>query len=217
MSLFGFLAKDKIQNENKTKPFHENKSADERRDWFSRTKPWHKVPPQIIDAIIDKFGDDPLFEVFVITSMEQGLVGEYEAIGETELVGIPDSACGEIAKILFLKGAAAAQKFSQLFQQGADRAKLTPLYAVALNCLESSVTVSHLCIDSYIQLAALRMSVGRNDDARKWVEAGLRAAQELANCTDAMRQSKIESIVNAPVSIEQAQAILLSMKEELMR
>lgn len=71
MSFLDFFLGNAVQNENKTKPFYENKNNDERKDWFSRTKPWYKVDERIIVALIEKFGDDPILEVFVITSKEQ--------------------------------------------------------------------------------------------------------------------------------------------------
>lgn len=71
----GFLLRlftKKLPNENLTKPFYTNKTASERRDWFSRTRPWHQVNAGLIDELVEKFGDDPMFEVFTITSMELG-------------------------------------------------------------------------------------------------------------------------------------------------
>ncbi len=59
MGLFGFLNNKKIENENKSKPFRQNTSDSERKDWFARTRPWHKVDPPIIDALITKYGNDP--------------------------------------------------------------------------------------------------------------------------------------------------------------
>ena len=45
--LFG----EKIANENKSKPFYDNKSDAERKDWFARTRPWHKIDEKVIDAL----------------------------------------------------------------------------------------------------------------------------------------------------------------------
>ena len=215
MALFGLFSKDKIENENKTKPFQENKSAEEHRDWFSRTRPWHKVSPQIIDAIIDKFGEDPMFEVFVITSMEQDLVTEYQALGRLELVNIPDAVCAQIAGILFSRGSDAALKFHQLMQRGRVTKKTRSLYGTAMNCLEPSIILSDIMIVSYIKLAGLRAVLGKNDDAIKFIDMGLHKIKELEAYSDKFSKSNIGSVANAPEEIRDMQQQLVSMKEEI--
>jgi hypothetical protein len=70
MGFFNSLFGGKIENENRSKPFYKNSSSLERKDWFSRTRPWNGIDSKIIDALINKFGDNPMFEVFVVTSME---------------------------------------------------------------------------------------------------------------------------------------------------
>ena len=48
------------------------------KEWFATTKPWDSVDYRIIDALIVAFSKkELLFEVFVLTSMENDLVREY--------------------------------------------------------------------------------------------------------------------------------------------
>ena len=171
MGLFSFLKKDKIENENKSKPFHKNHNNYERKDWFSRTRPWHKVDPRIIDALIAKYKDDHMFEVFVITSMENGLVKQYEDIG---LRGIdPEVACPVISGILFKHGANASAQVSNMFSSGnINEKKLSKVYGNAMNLLESSIIIDSNQINAYIQLADLRGMLNKNDEALSFVQQG---------------------------------------------
>jgi len=80
----GFFS-DRIRNEDKSKPFYENKNPQERKDWFSRTRPWYGIDSVIIDALINRFGEDPMFEAFVIMSTELGLVHGYEKLNSVKI------------------------------------------------------------------------------------------------------------------------------------
>ncbi len=215
MSLFDFFKKDKIENENKSKPFHANKNATDRRDWFSRTRPWHKVSPLIIDALIDKYGDNPMFEVFVIGSMQDGLVSDYETLGKAETPLIPDVVCTQISGILYSTGINAFQKFVQLLESGCSEKKLNALCATTFNCLESSVIISDYMVASYVTLAKLKILSGNPEDASGFIESGLNQIQKLKEHSDEMRKSKIDSISNAPRGFDEIEQVLLSMRDEI--
>ena len=61
----------------KTKPFYENKSREDFIKWFSETKPWSKLDLNIIEAIVNKFANDPeAFEVFEWVSQTCNLVAD---------------------------------------------------------------------------------------------------------------------------------------------
>jgi len=91
-----------IQNENTSKPFSENITDDERMEWFSRTKPWHNVNSEIIEALVVNSCNNDMFELFVFSSMENNLVRKYQ---EIENSGIDLAlACPVIADILFKEG-----------------------------------------------------------------------------------------------------------------
>ena len=174
MGIFGFLTRDRIEGENKTKPFHQNKSDAERDDWFARTRPWHKVDSGITSALIEIYGDNPMFEVFVVASMENNLVGEYAAIGERGVAA--DIACPMISGILFKQGAQSSSKVDIMLKSGnVNEKKLTKIYVNALNLLESSVIIEPNQIDAYVQLAGLKGVQNKNDEASEFVRQGLQA------------------------------------------
>lgn len=215
MSLFDFFKKDKIENENKSKPFHANVNASDRRDWFSRTRPWHKVSPLIIDVLVDKFGGNPMFEVFVITSMTDNLVSNYEALGKAETPLIPDVVCTQISGILYSTGINAFQKFEQLLKIGGSDKKIELSYATAFNCLETAIILSDYMIASYVALAKLKIFAGSPEEAREIIESGLNKIQKLKEHSNELSASSIDSISQAPQAFDEIEQVLLSMKEEI--
>lgn len=213
MGLFSFLKQDKIENENKSKPFHKNVNNAERKDWFSRTRPWHKIDPRIIDALIAKYNDDPMFEVFVITSMENGLVKEYEDIG---LKGIdPGVACSIISGILSKHGTNASAQVGNIFSSGnINEKKLSKIYGDALNLLESSIILDSNQINSYIQLAGLKGMLNKNDEALRFVQQGLMAINRIRESKAPFHKSNIPEIQNAAQLLDNAEEILLALEKD---
>ena len=214
MGLFGFLGKDKIENENKSKPFHQNSNGTERKDWFSRTRPWHKVDSEIIDALIDKYGEDPMFEVFVITSMENNLVKEYEALGQKNID--PSVACSVISGVLFKEGAKSSTQVGDMFRRGKiNERKLSSIYENAMNLLESSVAVDQNQINAYVQLAGLRAMLNKNTDALKFVHQGLAAIKRIKEQNIPFHKSSISGIQNGAQHIDDTEQMLLAMEKDL--
>ncbi|MDO8263595.1 MAG: hypothetical protein Q7T21_10255 [Gallionella sp.] len=213
MGLFGFLKKDKVENENKSKPFHKNTNNFERKDWFSRTRPWHKVDPIIIDALIAKYNDDPMFEVFVITSMDNGLVKEYEDI---ELNGIgPKVACSVISGILFKHGANASAHVANMFRSGnINERKLSKVYGDAMNLLESARIIDANQINAYVLLASLKRMLNKKDEALSFAQQGLRAIKRIKESKVPFHESNIPEIQNAAQHLDATEEILLAFERE---
>jgi hypothetical protein len=213
MGLFGFLDKDKIDNENKSKPFHQNANDSERKDWFSRTRFWHKVDSGIIDALIGRYGDNPMFEVFVITSMENNLVKEYEALGQKNIE--PDVACSVISGILFKRGAQSSALVGDMFRSGKiNERKLSKNYENAMNLLESSVIVDPNQINAYVQLAGLRGMLNKNEDALKYIHQGLEAIRRIKEKNIPFHKSSIPSIQSGAQHLDDTEKMLLAMEND---
>lgn len=214
MGLFGFLNKDKIKNENKSKPFYQNTNYSERRDWFSRTRPWQKVDSRIIDALIGKYGDNSMFEVFVITSMENDLVKEYEVLGQKNIA--PDLACSVISGILFKQGAQPFALVVNMLRGGnIDERNFSQNYKNAINLLESSVIVDPNQISAYVQLASLRSMLNKNEDALKYVRQGLEVIKRIKEEDIPFHKSSIPSIQNGAQYLDDNEKMLLTMENEL--
>jgi len=213
MGLFSFLKKEKIENENKSKPFHVNTNNSERKDWFSRTRPWHNIDPVIIDALIARYNNDPMFEVFVIASMENGLVKEYEEIG---LKGIdPEIACSVISGVLFKHGGSASAQVGNMFNSGnINEKKLSKVYENALNLLESSIIIDSNQINAYVQLASLRGMFNKNDEALSFVRQGLRAIERIKESDIPFHKSNIAGIQNAAQHLDDTKKLLLTLEND---
>lgn len=211
MGLFSFLNKDKIENENKSKLFHQNTNDSERKDWFSRTRTWHKVDSGIIDALIGKYGNDPMFEVFVITSMENNLVKDYEDLGQKNVD--PNVACSVISGILFKQGAKSSALVGDMFRSGKiNERKLSENYVNAMNLLESSVIVDPNQINAYVQLAGLRGMLNKNADALKYVRQGLEAIKRIKEKNIPFHKSSIPSIQSGAQHLDDTEKMLLGME-----
>jgi hypothetical protein len=215
MSLFGFLKNDKIANENRSKPFHENTNDAERKDWFSRTRPWHKIDRGIIDALIAKYNEDPMFEVFVVTSVENELIKEYEELG---LKGVaPDVACSVISGILFKHGASAFAQVGDMFRSGnISQRKLSKVYENAMNLLESSICIDRNQINAYVQLAGLRGMLKKRDDALKFVHQGLKAVERIRASNIPFETSNIAGIKNTAQHLDDAERMLLALEKDFL-
>lgn len=213
MGLFSFLKQDKIENENKSKPFHKNVNNAERKNWFSRTRPWHKVDPIIIDALIAKYNNDPMFEVFVITSMENGLVKDYENIGLNGIdLGV---ACSIISGILSKHGTNASAQIRNIFNSGnINEKKLSKIYEDAFNLLESSIILDSNQINSYIQLAGLKAMLNKNDEALNFVQQGLMAINRIKESKVPFHKSNIAEIQNATQWLDNTEEILLALQKD---
>jgi hypothetical protein len=213
MGFFGFLKKDKIENENKSKPFHKNANSLERKNWFMRTRPWHKVDPRIIDALIEKYNDDPMFEVFVITSMENRLVKEYEYIGFKCID--PEVACSVISGILFTHGSNASTQVSNMFSSGnINEKKLSKIYENAINLLESSIKVDSNQINAYVQLAGLRGLFKKNNEALNFVQQGLGAIKRIRESKVPFHKSNIPGIQNATQHLDNTEKLLMALEKD---
>ncbi len=213
MGLFSFLNKDRIENENRSKPFHQNTNDSERKDWFSRTRPWHKVNLGIIDALIGKYGNDPMFEVFVISSMENNLVKEYEALGQKSID--PNVACSLISGILFKRGAQSSALVGDMFLSGKiNKRKLSKNYENAMNLLESSVIVDPNQINSYVQLAGLRGMFNKNEDALKYVRQGLKVIKRIKEKNIPFHKSSISVIQSGAQHLDDTEKMLLAMEND---
>lgn len=207
MGLFSFLSNDKIENENKSKPFHQNTSNDERKDWFFRTRPWHKVDSKLIDALIAKYGDNPMFEVFVITSMENSLVKEYEVIGRKGID--PKVACSVISGLLCKHGTNASAQVNSMFKSGdMNQKKLSKIYGDALNMIESSAIIEPNQIDTYVQLAGLKALLNKNDEALGFVSQGSGAIKRIREGHTPFHKSSIPSIQSAAQGLDATEQFL---------
>jgi hypothetical protein len=59
--------------------------------------PWHRVPTLVVDAIFDALADTELFDCFVLESIENSLVVQYEQLGrEGDAVSVVNAQISQI-------------------------------------------------------------------------------------------------------------------------
>lgn len=200
MGLFCFFFGEKIENENKFKPFHKNVNAQERRDWFSRTRPYHKVNPKIIDTLIEKFGEDPMFEVFVITSMEQNLIKRYAQINK-DIYDDANLTCCLISKMLYEVGSVAAKKVFVLVDRQ-NRNELFRQYNIVLDSVETAIILYPKQISAYSLLATVKGLLHKYEEGLKYAKQGLAVLREMKASDAPFHLSEIDAIKNANQSLD---------------
>lgn len=219
MSFFGSLFGEKIQNENKTKPIFECATREQRKDWFARTRPWHKVPAPVINAVISKLESQPpvMVEVFVHTSLKAGLIPHYE-----RMTGVhSDVACSIISGFFVKAGMPLVQQFMTKKQGivGAaserDIESLTRHASDAKDCLELATVLYEQMISAYAPLALLLAETGEMEQGLKCATRGLAAIRQLRIHSAEFRGSTIESVRNAPEELASMEVHMQQMVNAL--
>jgi len=153
----------------KRKPFYENKSREDFIKWFTETKPWSKLDLNIIEAIVNKFENDPeAFEVFEWVSETCNLVADnyiplMDKIGSDET----DFALFTFASTLYNIGSLYRDKFVEAIKRGSNDVKaVSMLLNISHSSFESAIKLNQFCLGAYYQLAFLRGKImNKNKDA----------------------------------------------------
>ena len=210
MGFFGSLFRSRgeaIENENTSKPFHLCRTSEERLDWFSRTRPWHKVPRSVVEAFDTKFaGQKPvMFELFVVTSMRANLVGQYAQMNTEFAKG--EVACAMAGGMLVKLGGPVAQQVVATKDGYAQRGRrpseseieaLIKNAEIAKDCLESAVAVCPNMFPAYPALAVLLASIGSADEGVHYAKQGLAVVKKQRAEATPFHLSSLESIRDAP-------------------
>jgi len=202
-SLFG----DKIENENRTKPFHNNSNSLERKDWFARTRPWSRIHPRIIDALTNKFGDNPMFEVFVMTSMENSLVQRYEQLNGIERA--EPVICSMIATMLCEVGTLSTRRMVELegkFQDNIEEVK--KYYRTATDTLENAIILDKNQINAYVHLSFVMRLLKKYEEGYKYARQGIAVIRELRKDMAAYQLSDIQEVKNAGQAMDEIEKSL---------
>jgi hypothetical protein len=217
MALLSFLTRDKIKNENTSKPFHKNTSQDERLDWFRRTRPWHKLNSRIVDALIEKFDNNPLFEVFVVRSMENGLVEVYEKQLSSRSAESSLIFTATISHILSSIGGEAAEKMSRLVVSGSktgalDTSGLRTLSTIAIDFLDVAIFLEKTNLNAYLQIAGAYSSIGNEEKAKAYVEKGLSVILSLKELP--FEKSSLAGIASSRADLDRYEKLLLLVRSQ---
>lgn len=197
----------------RARPFFENKTKGEFVEWFSNVPPWNKLDTRIAEILIDRFGGDPIFEVFVHVSHERNLVPKYAAL--QSLVGVDGgkfSICPRIAMILASAAEDSRSAIAMALKRG-NQNDLKKHYGHAVDALESAIKIEPNIALLYLQIATLKASIGKNEDARRFCKAGLERIQKLKSVP--FHKSSIESVRNARSDMEEIESDINALLSKL--
>ena len=163
MGFFGSLFGDKIENENTTKPVFKCTSREERKNWFARTRPWHKTPPSLVEAIICQLENQPpvMLELFTVTAPKVGLIPEFERL-PADVTGAV--ACSVVAGMFVKVGTPLAQQFVTRKQalrappSERETKELVNMASVAKDCLELATVIHKPMIAAYAPRSIVRLT-----------------------------------------------------------
>jgi hypothetical protein len=213
MGFFSSLFGDKIENENRSKPFHKNSSSLERKDWFLRTSPWNRIDSKIIDALINKFGNNPMFEVFVVTSKEHNLVLRYEQLNKKDQAEAV--ICSNIANMLCEVGTHSAKRMIAL--QGGFQKNMKEVrkhYGIVRDTLETAIVLDKNQIAAYTYLSVVLGLIKKFEDGLKYARQGIAVIQEIRKSNVPFHLSDIDVIKNADETMDDIEKALRQLEED---
>lgn len=211
MGFFKSLFGDRIQNENRSKPFYMNKNHQERKDWFSRTHPWNRLDSEVIDALIDKFGEDQMFEVFVLISMKLNLVAEYELVNKQNYHR--DIICSVIASKLCKVGGDALRRIMAQFDGHKDFDEIRNCYGIVRDTLETAIILDSNQLSTYAGMAFVLKLFDKDEEAAEYAKRGIKTISEIKMQNVPYHLSQIPEISNFPQHMD---ALEESLKKVLV-
>jgi hypothetical protein len=182
----------------------------DRQDWFAHTPPWNRIDSTVTDAILDGITDKTLLEVFVLASMEYGLVARYEPLGGEHEA--PTVIRAQVSHILCQTGNPAVLSLAQALEaKQTDVAKKALM--VAVDTFEPAIALAKNQIAAYAGMSAVCGLVGKSAESHDWAKRGL---LELAEMRAEMRRLNLsghESIFIHPDGLDQMERQLRSYLE----
>jgi hypothetical protein len=172
----------------------------------ARTPPWNKISPEVTDAIFEALDATELFDCFVLSSMENNLVSQYEQIGHEDISMIR----AEISGILVRAG---FQKITVLEKEVSNNRidAATKLGFEATNLFEPAIAMSNDQTGGHIGMATVYGMLGIDAKRREWAERGLLELQRIKQ--SAAGQAMRHSTVFPPDMFEQEERMLRSFLE----
>jgi hypothetical protein len=157
------------------KPFNTNTTREERQEWFAQTPPWDRVPPAVVDTILDGITDKVMLDAFVLTSMEQNLVPRYEALGRQST---PDIIRAQISHILCLVGNQAIALLAKALDMN-DTENARKAYQLAMSAFEPAIVLAKNQVVAYAGISAAYGMVSKRSESHDYAKRGLAELAEM--------------------------------------
>ena len=139
----------------------------------ARIPPWHKIGPTVVDAILEALAATELFDCFVLSSMEENLVCQYENLGhEDRNVSVIR------AKISGILCQAGFQKLA-LLDKEVNTGSTREIGFAAINLFGPAIVMSKDQIAGYIGMAAIYELLGVKAQCHEYAKRGLLEVQNI--------------------------------------
>ena len=130
----------------------------------------HKVAPIVIDAIFEALGDTDLFDCFVLSSMENKLVAQFEQLGRDD-----DDVSVIRAQIWGILCQAGFREIAKLEKEVNNKRidVARKIGFAATNLFEPAIAMSKDQIDGYLGMATIYELLSVQAQCREWAKRGL--------------------------------------------
>lgn|SRR5579872_3642150 len=163
----------------------------------TRIPPWHKIGPTVVDAIFEALAATELFDCFVISSMEENLIYQYEKLGHEDR-----NVSAIRAKISGILCQAGFQKLA-LLDKEINTGSAREIGFAAINLFGSAIAMSKDQIAGYIGMAAIYELLGVKAQCHEYAKRGLLEVQNVRQ--SAAGQAMRDSSAFPPDMLDQAE------------
>jgi hypothetical protein len=139
--------------------------------------PWDRVPHAFIQLVVEVLDGTGLLDVFIMHSVEEGLVARYAIICEGDFYAPVIRA--QISQILCQTGNRALPALAKLIAKGQRGDKGVKALMLCCDCFEAAIAFQRTQVAGYIGLAHAYATIGRRDKSHEYAERGLSLVAEL--------------------------------------
>ena len=143
---------------------------------IAQTPPRDRVPPSFIQLVVEVLSGSGLLDVFIVHSVEEGLVARYAIICEGDFSAPVIRA--QISHILCQTGNRALPALAKLMAKGQRGDKGVKALMLCCDCFEVAIAFERTQVAGYIGLAHAYATIGRRDKSHEYAERGMSLVAE---------------------------------------
>jgi hypothetical protein len=162
---------------------------------IAQTPPWDRVPHAFIQLVVEVLGDTGLLDVFIMHSVEEGLVARYAIICEGDF-SAPVIRAG-ISAILCQTGNRALPVLAKAVAKG-QRDKAVKALMLCGDCFEAAIVFERNQVGGYVGLAHAYATIGKRDKSHEYAERGLSLLAEVRDSPGSKAIARGESRIFPP-------------------
>jgi hypothetical protein len=177
---------------------------------IAQTPPWDRVPHAFVELVVDVLGDTGLLDVFILHSLEHGLVARYAIICKGDFYEPVIRA--QISQILCQTGNRALPVLAKAVAKG-QRDKVVKALMLGGDCFEAAIAFERKQVGGYIGLAQAYAMIGRRDKSHEYAERGLSLLAEVRDDPGSKAIASGASSIIPPDIHDQAERLLRTCLE----